>query len=325
MVPHVPVLREEWLALCPPQATSRLLDVTIGHGGHAQAFLEAQADTTVVGFDADPAALAVAAAQLAAYGDRVQLHRANFVQMKDSVTGGGILHSAARPTGGAPEQSFSHVLFDLGIGSHQLADHTRGFSFTEGNALSMRYGEATRLPPANLAPLNMLTARLGAYPDTQDIVRGLSATDLADVLYHYGEERYSHRIAVALKDALAGVAPSAQTVAEAITAAVPTSYEHGRIHPATRTFQALRLAVNRELEVLQAALPQAVELLQPGGYLAVISFHSLEDRIAKQFLRGAKPHLVVLTKKPVRASRAEVLRNPRARSAKLRVAQRAPT
>lgn len=312
---HVPVLCEEFLSLCPPGPDSILLDVTVGHGGHAQAFLEATGGTgRVWGLDADAAALTVAREKLRAYQGRVELREGNFVHLKDSMSGGGIL-----------QQEFTHVLFDLGIGSHQLADPQRGFSFQEGTKLSMRYGDLHDLPPAQLTALNALERHIGVYPDVADLLRGLSAKDLADVIYHYGEERYSRRIAAALKAAVMHrPIVSAQELGTIVAAAVPASYERGRIHPATRTFQALRLAVNRELEAVTVALPQAVEVLTPGGYLAVISFHSLEDRIVKQFLRAAKPTLTVLTKKPLRASSAEIAHNPRARSAKLRAGRKGP-
>jgi 16S rRNA (cytosine1402-N4)-methyltransferase len=249
----------------------------------------------------------------------------NFAELKDSDDGGGILHTG-----------FSHVLFDLGIGSHQLADESRGFSFTATENLSMRYG-AGELPPANITSLNVLADRLGHLPDVTEIIAGLREDELAEVIYVYGEERYSRRIAAAIK--AQPLATTSQALAASIVAALPSSYERGRIHPATRTFQALRLAVNRELEALSAALPVAVKLLAPQGKIAVISFHSLEDRIVKYFFRdqakdcvcppeqpectcAAKASLKILTKHPVRAGNDEITKNPRARSAKLRVAEK---
>lgn len=200
----------------------------------------------------------------------------------------------------------------------------------------MRYGGGT-LPPANFTSLNRLAERLGHTPDADEIIAGLSAEELADVIYEYGEERYSRRIAAAIKEQ--PLATTSGALAERIATAVPAQYERGRIHPATRTFQALRLAVNRELEALEAALPLALQLVAPQGKIAVISFHSLEDRIVKYFFRDqarscvcppeqpectceAKPKVKLLTKKAVRASENEIARNPRARSAKLRVAQK---
>ncbi len=301
-----------------PTPASHLLDATVGHGGHTRAYLEGtSADSTAVGLDADREALKMAAENLAEFGNRVQLVCANFANMKDSLLGGGILPHP--PTGGSPPL-FHHILFDLGIGSHQLADPNRGFSFASGAELGMAYGELAALPPAKVAALNALQNHRGYLPDVSDILSGLTAADLAEVIRFYGEERYAERIARALKQSLP--ISSAKELAHLITDAVPGSYEHGRIHPATRTFQALRIATNRELEALEVALPQALDLLLPQGVLAVISFHSLEDRIVKNFVRQHKDALEILTKKPTRAGQAEIQRNPRSRSAKLRAARK---
>lgn len=308
---HIPVLVQEVLQLFDPQPGGTLLDATVGLGGHAAAYMRAaNGNGKVVGFDADVKALEHARRALGEYGDAIQLVHQNFTNLKDSIRGGGILL-----------QEFTHVLFDLGIGSHQIADSTRGFSFQGGQGLSMKYGEAGDLPLAKVAALNMLTDRLGYYPDVRDIVGGLVEKDLADVIFFYGEERSSRRIARALKETPLPAEFSAQDLAERIASALPSFYERGRIHGATRTFQALRLAVNRELEALEVALPQAVELLTPGGVVGVISFHSLEDRIVKHYFR-AEPALEIITKKPVRASETETQNNPRSRSAKLRVARK---
>lgn len=310
---HVPVLVAEVLAHAAPGPKDRLLDATLGHGGHAAAWLDGAPGTTVVGFEADPEAVAVAQQQLAPYGERVTYVNRNFASLKDSIIGGGIL----------PE--FTHVLFDLGIGSHQLADTQRGFSFQSGATLTMRYGDQTNLPDAQLASLNHLSRRLNELPDVPELLAYLSADELADVIWTYGEERYSRRIARALKEA--PLPATAQEAADRVARAVPAVYRHGRLHPATRTFQALRLAVNHELEALSAALPQALELLAPSGTLLVISFHSLEDRIVKRFMkdRAASGQLAILTKKPVTPTEIEINRNPRARSAKLRVSRRPDT
>lgn len=318
---HEPVLTSEILALFKPGNGDRLLDATVGLGGHARAFLEASApDGTVVGIDADAAALEIARGNLAEFGDRVTLVNANFANLKDSLAslrqgyggqaGGGIL-----------AQGFTHVLFDLGVGSHQLADVQRGYSFRSSGPLSMLYGQAEHLPSSDIEALNFLERRLGRYPDAADIVAGLTAEELAAVIWKFGEERHSRRIARAIKRAFHPTMTASQ-VAETIRMSVPARYERGRIHSATRTFQALRLAVNRELEALRAVLPQAVDLLKLNGMVAVISFHSLEDRIVKQFFKQS-PSLEVLTKRPIRASEAEVARNPRSRSAKLRAARKA--
>ena len=181
----------------------------------------------------------------------------------------------------------------------------------------MRYGAQEGLPAAQLQPLNYLEQRLGHLPDAQDIVERLHKDELALVLRTYSDERFSNRIAGALKHR---TPRTADALAEAVAEAVPRGYERGRIHPATRTFQALRLAVNRELETLSAGLPQAFELLAKDGVLIVISFHSLEDRIVKQYFRERSKRGVgeVLTKRPDTATVAEIAINPRSRSAKLR-------
>lgn len=312
--------------LLQPKPGDVLLDATVGQGGHAQAYLDATApDGKVVGLDADAQALTQAKENLAKVGERVQFLNQNFASLthsinsgstpsqveglKDSLTGGGIVPSR-----------FSHILFDLGLGSHQLADKSRGFSFASHGPLVMAYGELKQLPLSQLQPLNWLEKKLGYPPDAADIIQFLSEGELSELIRHYGEERYASRIARALKRT--PPLTSAQALAQVIAGAVPATYEHGRINSATRTFQALRLAVNRELEALQAALPQAVALLHPGGVLAVISFHSLEDRIVKNFFRDHKDALEILTIKPITATDEEISRNPRSRSAKLRAVRK---
>ena len=317
---HSPVLVSEVIEALNPQPADQLLDCTLGHGGHARAYLLAAAGTRVLGIDADAAALAVAKRELAQFGERVHFVEGISGQLQDLVRtslGGSVQGGEVVPS------HFSAVLFDLGIGSHQLADQARGFSFGSPGPLVMRYAASTaaatsqRLPPAELASLNMLEERLGYPPDALDIIRQLVPEQVTEVLLHYGEEPRARQIVQGLKEQVDQL-QTAQDVADAIEEVFP---QRGKTHPATRTFQALRLAVNRELEVLALALPQACGLLKPNGRLAVISFHSLEDRIVKRFFRQ-EPGLEVLTKKPIMASREEVSRNVRARSAKLRVAQK---
>ena len=265
-VQHVPVLAEEVMAAFAPHDGDRLLDATLGHGGHAEKYLQVSAPSgSVVGLDADVAALSVARERLKTWAERVTYVHANFAHLLENAPG-----------------PFQHILFDLGIGSHQLADETRGFSFSGTGGLSMRYGSAAALPAAKVAALNRLERKLGFLPDVGDILRFLSEEEIADIIWTYGEERFRGRIARALRQA--PVPQSGEELAERVSGAVPAYYRRGRLHPATRTFQALRLAVNRELEALAAALPQARQLLAPGGKLAVISFHSLEDRIVKGFV-----------------------------------------
>ena len=294
---HTPVLLDEVIAGLSPKSGGRYVDGTLGGGGHAAAILERSApDGRLLGLDADPAALAAAGLRLAPFEARFTPAHGNFRDL-------GRL---------ARERGFDRVdgiLLDLGVSSHQLDTPERGFSFAADAPLDMR-----------LDPTEGDTAA--------DLVNRLPEGELADLIFRYGEERGSRRVARFIAEArrkrpIARTAELAELVARALGG------RHGKIHPATRTFQALRIAVNRELESLEAALPQAVELLAPGGRLAVISFHSLEDRIVKLFFRaesgyGGTGHarLAIVTKKPLEAGEEENRANPRARSAKLRIAER---
>lgn len=318
MSEHTPVLVQEVLGVLEPKPGSILLDATLGHGGHAKAFLEAAGDSSrVIGVDADPEALAVAKQTLAEFGDRVSYVQGNFFSL--------------------PDTKVTAILFDLGIGSHQIADSSRGFSFSSEAPLTMSYGEAEEFPPAKLSAINDLTQRLGHYPDAHEILDYLPPLAIADMVRMYGEERYAGVVANAIVEGRPF--SSARSLAHAIENAVPKSYEKGRIHPATRTFQALRIAVNRELEVLEAVLPKAIDRLEVGGVIAVISFHSLEDRIVKRLFKkeakqcicppqqpvctcNHKARLEILTKRPVVAGEEERSANPRSRSAKLRAARK---
>jgi len=311
---HVPVLVEEVMGHLRPRSGDRLLDATLGQGGHAAAYLNLSGPAgEVVGLDADDSALAAAKERLTPFGDRVTLRHANFAHLNEAVNEANV-DSANRP--------FHHILFDLGIGSHQLTDLTRGFSFAGERSLSMRYGSRGGLPPAKVDSLNRLQRRLGYEPDVVDILQHTTEEELADILYMYGEERFRGRIARALHQRPHPA--TGQELAKRVSEAVPGHYRRGRLHPATRTFQALRLAVNRELEALETALPAAYDLLAPGGTLVVISFHSLEDRIVKTAFRRFKAErgARILTRKPISASAAELAANPRARSAKLRAIER---
>lgn len=306
---HVPVLADEVRAALAPRPGGRYLDGTLGGAGHTSLLLAASApDGRVLAIDADPMALARAEARLPEEiaSGRLVLRHGNFAQMAE-------LAAAAdfAPVDG--------ILLDLGLSSDQLAARERGFSFAGAAPLDMRF-DTTRGQTA------------------ADLVNLLDESALADLLWRYGEERRSRAIARRIVE---------QRARQPITrtdelARLVASVVHGRpggIHPATRTFQALRIATNDELASLEAALPQAVELLRPGGRLAVISFHSLEDRIVKQFFQaeargcicppelpacvcGRVPRLRILTRHPVTAGEAELAANPRARSAKLRAAER---
>lgn len=284
MIPHQPVLLAALLAALDPHPGDNVIDGTIGAGGHAEAMLERTLpDGRLLGLDADPNALRIAGERLAKFSERVTLVHANFSEMEH----------VARERAFVPVR---HIILDLGLSSMQLNDPTRGFSFVS-DTLDMRAD-----------PTSELTAA--------DLVNSLSETDLANLIFRLGAEPRSRRIARAIVE----MRPlqSGKELADVIEGAVG---RHGRIHPATRTFQALRMKVNGELENLASVLPQTINLLAMGGRIAIITFHSLEDRLVKKFLRG-EARVRILTKHPIQATRAEELTNPRARSAKLRVAER---
>ena len=293
---HEPVLVEEilfWLQ-CKPGGV--YVDCTLGYAGLAARLLDRTApDGILVGIDRDAAALAESRMRLREVAHRVHFRHGNFCDLKALIIGSGV----SRVDG---------VIFDLGVSSPQLDRAERGFSFREDGPLDMR--------------MDQREGRTAA-----DLVRDLPETELADLIYQLGEERYSRRIARAIVQArMQGVIATTWQLAAVVERAVPASYRHGRIHCATRTFQALRIAVNRELDVLEPALRDAVDILAPGGRVCAVSFHSLEDRIVKHTFRslanGSEASVRVLTKKPVTASESERSRNPRSRSAKLRVVER---
>jgi 16S rRNA (cytosine1402-N4)-methyltransferase len=282
---HVSVLLQPVIEFLAPRDAGRYIDATLGAGGHAAAILDASAPSgRLLGLDADPHALALAAQNLERFGARVQLAHTNFEN----------LHAIAAAHGFA---SADGIVLDLGLSSMQLKDAARGFSFLTDGALDMRFD-----------PNDSTTAA--------DLVNTLSEKELADLIFEYGEERASRRLARAI--VYARPIRTARQLADVIARAVG---RRGKIHPATRTFQALRIAVNRELAVLACVLPQVIETLKPGGRVAMISFHSLEDRRVKYFFRESE-QLRVLTKHPVQPADEEIAANPRSRSAKLRVAER---
>lgn len=303
---HQPVLLDEVQTLLQPAAHRRYIDGTLGGGGHAALLLQqAQPGGSLLGIDADPAAIQAAAARLAAVAPP-----ASFTLVHGRF---GDLASLAQASGFAQVDG---ILLDLGVSSHQLDTPERGFAFSAQGPLDMR------LDPTQ-------------GPTAADLLADLDEKALADVLYQYGEERASRRIARRIveqrqQQPITTTAALAELVARALAR---PGKRHTGIHPATRTFQALRIAVNRELEQLESALPQAVDLLRPGGRLAVISFHSLEDRRVKTFFRAESGYggsqapdtpvrLHIITRKPITAGDDEVRANPRSRSAKLRVAER---
>ncbi|RME71014.1 MAG: 16S rRNA (cytosine(1402)-N(4))-methyltransferase RsmH [Planctomycetota bacterium] len=296
--PHVPVLADEvehWLGPAIERGGT-VIDATLGAGGHARRLLARMPPgSRYVGIDRDAQILEHARARLAPWRESheiVLLHTA-FERLGEI--------AARHAPGGA-----AGILLDVGVSSLQLDDPARGFTFRAAGPLDMRMDPSTGESAAEL-------------------LARLDERELADLLYHYGGERRSRRIAAAIVEARRR-APLTRTdeLADIIVRAVGRRYERGRIHPATRTFQALRIAVNRELEQLERALEAVPEALAPGGRVVVISFHSLEDRRVKLAFREAKRagRLTVLTKKPVRPGPAEIARNRRARSARLRAAER---
>ncbi|HZB02447.1 MAG TPA: 16S rRNA (cytosine(1402)-N(4))-methyltransferase RsmH [Actinomycetota bacterium] len=279
--PHEPVMGAEVVELLGDRGT--VLDMTVGAGGHAAELLEAGVDR-VIGVDRDEQALGLAAERLARFGDRFRPVHRRFSQVGEA--------EAMGPLHG--------VLFDLGVSSMQLDDPERGFGYRVEGPLDMRMGQSG--------------------PTAADLVNELPESELADLLFQLGEERRSRRIARAIaRERERAPITSTDQLTGIVVGAV--GRRPGGPHPARRTFQALRIAVNRELEELAASLPRAVGLLGPGGRVVVLSYHSLEDRIVKRAFRD-DDRLRILTKKPLRPSPEETARNPRSRSAKLRAAER---
>ncbi len=286
---HVPVLLDEVVDWLAPRSGAVLLDGTLGGGGHTAALAEiAGPSGMVIALDRDPAAIAVAQRNLAALP--VKLVHANFCDL------GEVLEQLEVP-------AVDGVVLDLGISSGQLSDSERGFSFSGTGPLDLRFDPTAGEPARRL-------------------VNRLSAEHLAELIYRYGEERYSRRIARAIV-ARREKQPieTAVELAELVRRCVPRSRGGRRIDPATRTFQALRIAVNDELKSLEIALRRIPDCMRPKARMAVISFHSLEDRRVKQAFRDDK-RMEVLTRKPIRPDKKEITENPRSRSAKLRVAAR---
>ena len=301
---HQPVLYQEVLAFLQPRSGGHYVDGTLGLGGHAQGILQASGPNgRLLGLDVDPQALALAAQRLAVFGERASLVRGSYARLTE--------HLVAI---GWPQ--VDGILLDLGASSLQFDQAERGFSFQQEGPLDMRFD-----------PQSALTAG--------QIVNEWSEEDLAEVLFRYGEERKSRKVARAIVKAR----PLTATSELAGVVATALGGRRSGLHPATRSFQALRIAVNGELDSLKAALPQAVAALSSGGRLAVISFHSLEDRAVKLFMRresrdcicpaeqltctcGHVATIKELTHKPVGPGELEEQANPRARSARLRVAER---
>ena len=283
---HIPVLAQQVLEGLQIKAGGCYLDATVGGAGHSELILQAAENVSLVALDQDLQALSAAKERLKSWGDKVSFSHTNFANYD--------------PDGDPGDLRFDGILADIGVSSTQLDQAQRGFSFRAEAPLDMRMDSTQELT-------------------AEEIVNHWDEKTLADTIYEYGEERLSRRIARKIIDNR----PFSTTteLAYAIGGAFPPKARRGRIHPATRTFQALRIAVNRELDVLTEFLDKAPHWLKPGGRLAIISFHSLEDRIVKYAYRGDE-RLQIITKKPLVASKEEVSENKRSRSAKLRVAER---
>ena len=306
---HQSVLLAEAVELLAPEYGGVLVDATLGLGGHTEAILNASPNAKVIGIDQDTEAIAYAKKRLEKFGARFEVYHANFSEIAD------VLREAK-------VEKVSGVLADLGVSSLQLDSETRGFSF--------RYD----------APLDM---RMNAESDettVAELLADISEFELARIIYEYGEERFSRRIArrIIERRERGELPQTTKELAEIVARVVPKS-KKDKIHPATRTFQALRIAVNRELEILEGFFKTAVENLSENGRLAVISFHSLEDSIVKHTFQklagkcdcppnfpicvcGAEKKVEILTKKPIVPGEIEIEDNPRARSAKLRVCRK---
>ncbi len=287
---HLPVLADELLEMISHLPESLLsqglcVDATLGGGGHSSMILEAHPQLRVIGVDQDPVARASAAQRLKHFEARMEIVAGNFADFM-------------------PKEPVAVVVADLGVSSPQLDVASRGFSFLKDGPIDMR--------------MNPEVGETAA-----ELIERLQETELAEIIYRYGEERFSRRIARRIKHDLRHQGPYKGTasLAYAVAGCYPPKMRHARIHPATRTFQALRIVINNELEVLNSFLEQSPEWLLPGGLLCVVSFHSLEDRCVKNaFLKDNR--LERITKKPLMAKDKEIASNPRSRSAKCRVARR---
>jgi 16S rRNA (cytosine1402-N4)-methyltransferase len=300
--PHLPVLYHEIITALHPTSPGKYLDATIGAGGHARGILEASSPRgELLGMDLDKQALAIADQRLKHYNGRYTLVQSSYTRLLDAMQDIGW-------------EEVNGIIIDLGLSSMQLDTPERGFSFRLEGPLDMRFDPERGLSAA-------------------DLINQSSEKDLADIIWRYGEEKQSRRIARAI--IAARPVNTTSRLAEIIAGAIKG--QRGKTHPATRTFQALRIAVNQELQAVEAFLPLAVAALAPGGRLAVISFHSLEDRIVKQYFAQEskdclcppeqpvctcdhKAILERITKRPIVADETEIIENPRARSARLRIA-----
>jgi 16S rRNA (cytosine1402-N4)-methyltransferase len=285
---HLPVLTAEVLAILQPEKGGLFIDATTGTAGHSLAMLSAsKGEVSLFCLDRDRYSLEEARNRLKDFSGQTTFREGDFRDLKLFFGDAGF---------GAPDG----IVYDLGLSSYLLNEAERGFSFQREGPLDMRFNRAEGEPVSQL-------------------LKDLSVEELADVFYRYGEIRESRRLAARIKEAVN--CNTANTTIQLAEISRRVIRRHGKSDPATRVFQALRIAVNRELESLEISLPQAVEILKPGGRLAIISYHSLEDRIVKNFLKQNE-QLRVITKKPIRPGRAEVVANSASRSAKLRGAEK---
>jgi len=303
---HTSVLLQETVEMRAPPAGSLLVVCTLGLGGHAEAILQTSENVRVIGIDQDTEAIRRATARLAPFGERIKIFHANFADIKTVLETAGV-------------QTVNGVLADLGVSSMQFDDAKRGFSF--------RFD----------APLDMRMDTDSGYETAAELLERLSEEEIADIIYRFGEERFSRRIArrIVWKREIGEPVKTTRELAETVEKAIGRKPKD-KIHPATRTFQALRIAVNREIDILEEFVRDAIDCLKTEGRLAIITFHSLEDRVVKQTFQklagkctcpprlpqcqcGAAKVIEILTRKPIVPSDIETAENPRARSAKLRV------
>ena len=301
--PHVSVLYQQIITALRPESPGYYVDATVGAGGHAWGILtHSSPDGKLMGLDVDQQALEFARQRLSGFSNRVRLIHSSYTALSTELLSSGWEH-------------VNGIIIDLGVSSMQIDSPQRGFSFLKDGPLDMRFDPSQSVSAA-------------------DIVNNSTESDLADLLWRYGDETHSRRIA----RAIVNTRPFHSTL-ELASLIARNAGKPGKIHPATRSFQALRIAVNQELTSLSNFLPQAIQALAPGGRLAVISFHSLEDRIVKQFFRlesrdcicppeqpvctcDHKASIIEITRRPIEAQEEEIASNPRSRSAKLRVAEK---
>jgi len=307
---HKSVLLHETIEMLDPQTGEIFVDCTLGLGGHAEAILQTAENIQVFGIDQDLEAIRFAQERLENFGERIKIFHANFAEIEDVLKKAGV-------------QKVNGVLADLGVSSLQFDDGKRGFSF--------RFD----------APLDMRMDTDSGYETAAELLERLSEEEIADLIYKYGEERMSRRIArrIVWKREIGEAVKTTRELADTVEKAIGRGKSKDKIHPATRTFQALRIAVNREIEILEEFIGDAVDVLESEGRLAIITFHSLEDRIVKQTFQklagkcscpprlpqcvcGAEKKIEILTRKPIVPDEPEIAENPRSRSAKLRICQK---